>query len=342
MKEVSVKHIPIENSFMGMNKTDPKFSTKKEQSIMLNQRFEDIANRIRNKLDGSLDDSWFPVYKSRRDLKKLDCISFVEKGTKQNIEAFNDLIHKTELTGTDVFESLPFLEEGVIKYYQKYNDVKEEWLNYIYFRLLNVDLEKHEFTVRIDVYECAEAYIYFMGCDLECHGDIVTTSNLLINEDYFQLAHESHLLTNTEEIAYLSLFSDIDFRDKKYQDDRSARASNYTAIFLKVFKVLNAKIRDSYSPREVSSSGRKLTVERKDRKTGKRRVIFLGGPTLTCKSGTKLKFKNGTIQRHTMVWGVRGHYRHYKDGKVVYIRPYEKGPERGKTPKTAKEYRPAM
>lgn len=29
--------------------------------------------------------------------------------------------------------------------------------------------------------------------------------------------------------------------------------------------------------------------------------------------------------RHCEKWGVRGHYRHYKNGKVVFIKPYSKG-----------------
>lgn len=31
------------------------------------------------------------------------------------------------------------------------------------------------------------------------------------------------------------------------------------------------------------------------------------------------------IVRHCEAWGVRGHYRHYKNGTVVYIKPYVKG-----------------
>lgn len=34
--------------------------------------------------------------------------------------------------------------------------------------------------------------------------------------------------------------------------------------------------------------------------------------------------------RYTNVWGVMGHIRHYKNGKEVYIRPYEKGKDRNK------------
>lgn len=32
-----------------------------------------------------------------------------------------------------------------------------------------------------------------------------------------------------------------------------------------------------------------------------------------------------TIIRHCEAWEVRGHYRHYKNGKTVYIAPYQKG-----------------
>lgn len=337
--DVSVKHIPIDNSFMGMVRQDPVVSNKREQSILLNQRFPDIVGRIKRKLDGFEDMSWVPVCRSKRDLRKLDCISFIADDKKSNVPIFDDYLHNTPIDGTDSFISLPFLNEGVIKYYQGYNGIDDKLLNYIYFKVLDVDVDNRRFKAHLDVYEQAETFIYFLGLDVDCHGDDLSISNFIINEDYLMLAHESNLLTNVEEIAYKSLFSDIDFKSEKYRKEKDGRGSNYCGIFLKVFHRLNKQIQDSYVPKESSSSNRTLTVERKDRKTGKRRVIFLGGPTLTCAKNTKLRFKNGTIERHTMVWGVRGHWRHYKDGRVIYIRPYEKGPERGKAQKAAKEYR---
>jgi len=36
-------------------------------------------------------------------------------------------------------------------------------------------------------------------------------------------------------------------------------------------------------------------------------------------------------KRHCEAWGVRGHYRHYKSGKIVYVRPHTKGSGRKKT-----------
>ena len=37
-------------------------------------------------------------------------------------------------------------------------------------------------------------------------------------------------------------------------------------------------------------------------------------------------------------WSVRGHYRHYKSGKVVFIKNYEKGKEKGKVKPKDKTY----
>ena len=38
----------------------------------------------------------------------------------------------------------------------------------------------------------------------------------------------------------------------------------------------------------------------------------------------------GTHKINCPCWSVRGHYRHYKSGKVVFIKNYEKGKEKGK------------
>lgn len=37
-------------------------------------------------------------------------------------------------------------------------------------------------------------------------------------------------------------------------------------------------------------------------------------------------------------WSVRGHYRHYKSGKVIFVKNYEKGKEKGKTIPKEKTY----
>lgn len=44
------------------------------------------------------------------------------------------------------------------------------------------------------------------------------------------------------------------------------------------------------------------------------------------------------MKRHTNVWMVSGHLRHYKSGKVIHISPFPKGPERDKMKPKRKDY----
>lgn len=44
------------------------------------------------------------------------------------------------------------------------------------------------------------------------------------------------------------------------------------------------------------------------------------------------------IHRKCLCWGVRGHKRFYKSGKVVYIKPYKKGRDKDKIAPVGKEY----
>lgn len=50
------------------------------------------------------------------------------------------------------------------------------------------------------------------------------------------------------------------------------------------------------------------------------------------------KEKEKIVKRHTSVWMVFGHLRHYKSGKVIFISSYSKGPERDKKVPNKKEY----
>lgn len=41
------------------------------------------------------------------------------------------------------------------------------------------------------------------------------------------------------------------------------------------------------------------------------------------------EYEKRKMERHCSAWGVRGHYRHYKSGKVAYIKPHVRGKEKG-------------
>ena len=48
--------------------------------------------------------------------------------------------------------------------------------------------------------------------------------------------------------------------------------------------------------------------------------------------------KSKKIHRLAESWSVRGHYRHYKSGKVIFIEGFEKGKKRGHAPQKKKRY----
>lgn len=49
------------------------------------------------------------------------------------------------------------------------------------------------------------------------------------------------------------------------------------------------------------------------------------------------KLSSKKRQKLTESWTFRGHYRHYKSGKIVYVNPYTKGSKDGKS--IPKEYK---
>lgn len=73
--------------------------------------------------------------------------------------------------------------------------------------------------------------------------------------------------------------------------------------------------------------------ESKGQKEPKEHVVRLNGVRITTSNNKAVnKIKSRKVTRIMECWSVRGHFRHYKNGKVVYVHPYEKGNGR-KTPK---------
>lgn len=65
--------------------------------------------------------------------------------------------------------------------------------------------------------------------------------------------------------------------------------------------------------------------------SSKEHIVRLNGVSIKTDSPTVAsKIRSRKIVRVAECWSVRGHYRHYKSGKVVYIKPFEKGTNKGK------------
>lgn len=74
----------------------------------------------------------------------------------------------------------------------------------------------------------------------------------------------------------------------------------------------------------------KSEMERMIDESPKDQKIINTSKTVNLSQGLKIQFVNiykdtRSYERHTKGWNVRGHYRHYKSGKTVYIKPFCKG-----------------
>ena len=76
----------------------------------------------------------------------------------------------------------------------------------------------------------------------------------------------------------------------------------------------------------------KEAKEKNSKKRPVQKSIVLNGVRIASSSEKLMrKISSKKRQRFVESWNVRGHYRHYKSGKTVYVKPYRKGKIDGKT-----------
>ena len=86
---------------------------------------------------------------------------------------------------------------------------------------------------------------------------------------------------------------------------------------------------------DVGKSRKKPSTDKQTPRKSPRTISLNGIRVISSNEKLTRKLCSKTRQRLTEAWSVRGHYRHYKSGKTVYIDPYMKG--NGKT--IPKEYK---
>lgn len=84
------------------------------------------------------------------------------------------------------------------------------------------------------------------------------------------------------------------------------------------------------------SEAKKSSKQAKTKKKRSRRVFVYRSYSISGRAADHLKPKKNI---KCPEWSVRGHYRHYKSGKVVFIGQYTKGRNRGKNLFECKEYK---
>ena len=129
----------------------------------------------------------------------------------------------------------------------------------------------------------------------------------------------------------------IDFVQKKYSNLPYHLAEKDTTTYAEDFGEEQAKLiatlkqyimNESYNRKVIQKEG----CARNSTKTNKpKKVISNRKTSPQFLLGDVIEYVSGNGRRHGMAcecWEVRGHFRHYKSGKVVWISGYEKGKAR--------------
>lgn len=105
-----------------------------------------------------------------------------------------------------------------------------------------------------------------------------------------------------------------------------------TAMYaMNVYDTIQNIMNESYKRKSIEKAKKEiLTIQEFDKSRKHRKMVKEDKYLLS----TIINYASYKISRKhyisCLAWDVRGHYRHYKSGKVVFVKSYEKGKERNK------------
>lgn len=119
-------------------------------------------------------------------------------------------------------------------------------------------------------------------------------------------------------------------------EDTDDEEDRYCVILAaQMFSIIQNRLLQEKDDFEVAEKRvRKKSHGKKTSRKGGRKIRLLKTYTLVRDTPIHINHKHRKIT--CPCWGVRGHYRHYKSGKVVFIEAYQKGKDRSRY--TPKEY----
>lgn len=277
--------------------------------------------------------------KSFRELKKIDRIEMGDC-LYETKRIFDSMHNKT----TSFYSVIPFINEGVLVYY-----VGKDIMIYHYFMIKNIDLEKSTLEIYHDIYEY-DGEFYVKIVELETTNSMNEKCEVII--DTHNCAFDIHYYNMYEKFnAVKEHFSKDDLEVFNLRKQVFGNMNNKALIgeilekFMRSIEGINRLLEDSKTEQKSkdtttvvkSKSNLSKTHSNVDpspstkRKSIKNDVVIINGIKIKKGENSQIKIRQGVvINRQTQVWGVIGHFRHYKNGKVVYIQPYKKGPGRDK------------
>lgn len=342
MKTRSINQI----DFSGNNRDfDDIFTEKTFIGNDINISFNDIYSKLCNTL---IERGRFPSFKETKNMDRIEMGSNV----REMFKLINP-IYERNISSFDYH--IPFIKEGVIKGYDVRGTI------YVLFHIMGLNYENHIIKLGLEAYKFISSparFVHLVDYEIQhtFHADSIELDimNIHIGFDWFDNDCDVESILSQREFAFYKLvrdeqkteleelsndifhiaqdqeFYDKDFNVVDFVYELAIKGIVATNMMIEKQRNQVPCVNESNNtiqkiPRENSSISINI-----DNTPHKRKEVTIDG--ITIKKGAKSKIKlsrSGMIMnRHADVWGVIGHWRHYKNGKKIYIEPYKKGPKR--------------
>lgn len=346
LKKIEGKSAEILLSFARRNGVVPKNSDLKALDVIKFKHSPDFEEYVERMFTKSVDKN--TVLKLNDKIKRSNN-PVVDKVYKDTFQEYIDKSfekHSNEITGNVC--SIPFIDEGVLEVENKIQPYK------IYFQTTDYDKETGKGTLFLAMYERQHTnYVWQSTFKLE-------NFNFFINPiEALKQAEGKHTPITMGLLAYGviegSMGNDIPNDNKsyiirdlngyqaypKYADKELIEVTQYITDALCVFGYINQQLEQYKDIEQVDTKQDAPAKINRNKKviyecegTVDKRKYLLIGKDITVAVGDNSHLQTSTVnQKKTIhrlvdVWSVRGHIRHYKSGKEVYIQPYQKGRNR--------------
>lgn len=275
------------------------------------------------------------VIKPFREIKKMDRIE-IDSDSYQTISNTS-----TKTLNTELYMYIPFITKGVMVV-----SLNEDKHLYYHFTVNEIDLIKECFKLSLDIYSFEDYYAHIMKIDcILCKDEngifTDTINHTHVWEHYIKLVSNNNIyLSDMERIVFEQ--GNLEYKENLKRELKSDEYFHILLvnIFANCMVYLNNCIEKQcienvkYRSKTIKHDAVKLIGSAEPKKnTVKDRIIIINGIKIKKGENSLIKTRQGNvvINRQTQVWGVIGHFRHYKNGKVIYIQPYKKGPGRNKS-----------
>lgn len=304
--------------------------------------FDELYNSVIKKTQRLMESKGMAL--SLREIKEFNRINLA--GSRNDGERLLRL-ELVEKYGEEILEQslgyhilYPFIDEGVIKTTTKRNEIFYTLFYVTEKREKDFDLFIYEYVLR-DTRFCLRYVFSVRGIPIRRIGESIMYDDFrcgCIKNFIFDAISEKELSQYYDPMEY-RIIKEFAENEEKYCENQAKVILNQV---ISTFASINFLLERNSKFEETINKDRHARIEKEFIDVRPKRKI------ISLEENVKVEVnqsdediteeKERIIKRHTSVWTVSGHLRHYKSGKIIFIKSYPKGPNRDKIESKKKEY----